>query len=57
MVKIKKLEKLEKSKLTKKDPKVCKVSLRATKKVVSWLKKNKLSPQKVFDEAVEVLMK
>ena len=33
------------------------ISIRTTKTISKWMAKNKISPSKIFNEAIEVIMK
>ncbi len=51
---------IELEKVKKKDPeemKSVRMQIRTTPKISKWMKKHKVSPSKVFDHAVEELMK
>ncbi len=51
---------IELEKVKKKDPeemKSVRMQIRTTPKISRWMKKNKVSPSKVFEKAIEGLMK
>ena len=49
--------KLEDVKRVDRERKTVFITLRTTKTICEWMTKNKVSPTKVFDKAVEILMK